>query len=143
MEGFLPACREVVYLGPHELAVAFLPACLSTSGRIHGEFLRLFFLLANKKADDYFAALGYQPHKQEFCHRRSVFFQQTRCTMGMAFAQAVAIRGAPATARRYVAAPGTLVGFRVLGVAGTRCEILLINGTLSPRLVGCRGRLTG
>jgi hypothetical protein len=36
---------------------AFLPACLSTSGRIHGEFLHLLFFLANKKADDYFEAL--------------------------------------------------------------------------------------
>jgi hypothetical protein len=26
-------------------------------GRIHGEFLRLLFFLANKKADDYFEAL--------------------------------------------------------------------------------------
>ena len=51
--------------------VAFLPACISTSWRIHGEFLRPLFFLAIKKADDYFEALGYQPHKQEFCHRRS------------------------------------------------------------------------
>ena len=41
-----------------------LPACLSTSGRTHGEFLRLVFFLADKKADDYFEALRYQPHKQ-------------------------------------------------------------------------------
>jgi hypothetical protein len=46
--------------------VAFLPACMSTSGRIHGEFLRLIFFLSNKQADDYFAALGYQAHKEEF-----------------------------------------------------------------------------
>jgi hypothetical protein len=38
--------------------VAFLPACMSTSGRIHGELLRLIFFLSNKQADDYFAALG-------------------------------------------------------------------------------------
>ena len=63
--------------------VAFLPACMSTSWRIHGEFLRLLFFLANKKADDYFESLGYQPHKQEVCHRRSVFFQQHWCTIGM------------------------------------------------------------
>ncbi len=85
--------------------VAFLPACMSTSGRIHDEFLRLLFFLANKKADDYFEALGYQPHKQEFCHRCSLFFLQHRCTIGMACAQAVAICGTPTTARRYIAAP--------------------------------------
>jgi hypothetical protein len=85
--------------------VAFLPACMSTSGRIHGELLRLIFFLSNKQTDDYFAALGYQPHKQEFCHRRGVFFQQNRDTIGMACAQAVALCGAPTTARRHVAAP--------------------------------------
>ena len=85
--------------------VVFLPAFISTSGRIHGELLRLIFFLSNKQADDYFAALGYQPHKQEFCHRRGVFFQQNRGTIGMACAQAVALRGAPTTARRHVAAP--------------------------------------
>ena len=62
--------------------VAFLPACMSTSGRIHGELLRLIF----------------------FSHRRGVFFQQNRGTIGMACAQAVALRGAPTTARRHVAA---------------------------------------
>jgi len=85
--------------------VAFLPACMSTSGRIHGGLLRLIFFISNKQADDYFEALGYQPHSQEFCHRRGVFFQQNRGTIGMACAQAVALRGAPTTARRHVAAP--------------------------------------
>jgi hypothetical protein len=85
--------------------VAFLPACMSTSGRIHGEFLRLLFFLSNKQADDYFAALGYEAHKEEFCHRRGVFFYRNRCTIGLACAQAVALRGAPTTARRHVSAP--------------------------------------
>jgi hypothetical protein len=85
--------------------VAFLPACMSTSGRIHGELLRLIFFLSNKQVDDYFAVLGYQPHKHEFCYRRGVFFQQNRGTIGMACAQAVALRGAPTAARRHVPAP--------------------------------------
>ena len=78
---------------------------MSTSGRIHGEFLRLLFFLSNKQADDYFAALGYEAHKEEFCHRRGVFFHRNRYTIGMACAQAVALRGAPTTARRHVSAP--------------------------------------
>jgi hypothetical protein len=85
--------------------VAFLPACMSTSGRIHGEFLRLLFFLSNKQADDYFAALGYEAHKEEFCHRRCVFFHRNRCTIGMACAQAVALRGAPTVVRRHVPVP--------------------------------------
>ena len=35
-------------------SLAFLPACLSTSGRIHSEFLRLLYSLADKQASDYF-----------------------------------------------------------------------------------------
>jgi hypothetical protein len=56
--------------------LAFLPACMSTACRIHGELLHLIFFPSNKQAEDYFAALGYQPHRQELCHRRCVFFQQ-------------------------------------------------------------------
>ena len=94
--------RDTYRSNRHE---AFLSACMSTSGRIHGEFLRLIFFLSKKQADDFFAALGYQPHKQEFCHRRGVFFQQNQGTIVMACAQVVALRGAPTTARRHVAAP--------------------------------------
>ena len=82
----------------HNRHVAFLPC-------IHGELLGLIFFLSNKQVDEYFAVLGYQPHKHEFCYRRGVFFQQTRGTTGMACAQAVALRGAPTAARRHVAAP--------------------------------------
>jgi hypothetical protein len=85
--------------------VAFLPACMTTPGRIHGEFLRLLYFMSNKQAVDYFEALGYDAHKEEFCHRRGVFFHNNRCTLGMACAQAVAMRGAPTAARRLVAAP--------------------------------------
>jgi hypothetical protein len=50
----------------------------------------------------------YQAHKEEFCHRRGVFFHRNRCIIGMACAQAVSLRGAPTTARRLVAAPRNL-----------------------------------
>jgi hypothetical protein len=75
--------------------VAFLPTCMTTSGRIHGEFLRLLYFISNKQAVDYFEALGYDAHKEEFCHRRGVFFHNNRCTLGMACAQAVAMRAPP------------------------------------------------
>jgi hypothetical protein len=53
--------------------VSFLPACMTTSGRIHGEFLRLLYFISSKQAVDYFEALGYDAHKAEFCHcRRSM-----------------------------------------------------------------------
>jgi hypothetical protein len=68
---------------------------MSTSGSIHGEVVCVIFFLSNKQADDYFAALGYQPHTQEFCHRRGVFCQETRCTIGMACVQAFAFHRPP------------------------------------------------
>ena len=83
---------------------------MSTSRRIHGEFLRLLFFLSHKQADDFFAALGYEAHKEEFCHRRGVFFHRNRCTIGMACAQAVALLGAPTVARRHVHLPRRAVG---------------------------------
>jgi hypothetical protein len=85
--------------------VAFLPACMTTSGRIHGEFLRLLCFMSNKQAVDYFEALDYDTHKEEFCHRRGVFFHNNHCTLGMTCAQAVAMRDAPTAARPLVAAP--------------------------------------
>jgi len=62
----------------------------------------------DRQASDYFTALGYEPHKEEFCHRRGVYFHQHRCTIGLACAQAVAIRGAPHVARRHAAVPRAL-----------------------------------
>ena len=52
--------------------------------------------------------LGYEPHKEEFCHRRGVYFHKHRCTVGMACAQAVAIRSAPYVARRHADVPRDL-----------------------------------
>jgi len=80
---------------------------MSTSGRIHGEFLRLLFFLSKKQADDYFAALGYEAHKEEFCHRRGVFFHRNRCTIGMA-CSGCGVAWRPTTARRHVPAPRRL-----------------------------------
>ena len=57
---------------------------MPTSGRIHSEFLRLLYFLADRQASDYFTALGYEPHKEEYCHRRGVYFHQHRCTIVLA-----------------------------------------------------------
>jgi len=83
----------IVYLGAH-------------SQRVSAE--RLLYFLADRQASDYFTALGYEPHKEEFCHRRGVYFHQHRCAIGLACAQAVAIRVAPHVARRHAAVPRAL-----------------------------------
>ena len=41
-------------------------ACMSTSGSIHGELLRLIFILCNKQVDDYFAASVIRRTKRSF-----------------------------------------------------------------------------
>ena len=52
-----------------------------------------------------FAALGYEAHQEEFCHRRCIFFHCNWCTIGMPCAQAVSLRGASTIARRHVPVP--------------------------------------
>ena len=44
---------------------AFLPLIMSTSGRLHGEFVRLLYLLAHRRALTFFASLGYEPCYEE------------------------------------------------------------------------------
>jgi hypothetical protein len=73
---------------------AFLPLIASTSGRLHGEFVRFLYFLAHKRAMDFFAAIG-QAHPsshQELCQQRGAFFYQHRSRVGVACAQACALR---------------------------------------------------
>jgi len=57
----------------HPLRHAFLPAIVSTSGRIHGELLRLLFNLADKKTSNSLEALGeaIDVESEVYCRRRS------------------------------------------------------------------------
>ena len=71
---------------------AFLPLIMSTSGRLHGEFVRLLYILAHRRAVRFFEALGYEPCYEELCQRRGSFFFQHRARIGLAGAQAVAVR---------------------------------------------------
>jgi len=103
LRGNVPQHNDEV--GGKTTRISFSPASSRRQGRrkcvllhgdvfgIHGEFLRLLFFLSNKQADDYFAALGYEAHKEEFCDRRGVFFHCNRRTT---------------TARRHVPAPRRL-----------------------------------
>ena len=65
---------------------------MSTSGRLHGEFVRLLYLLAHRRALTFFASLGYEPCYEELCQRRGAFFFQHRALIGLAGAQAVSLR---------------------------------------------------
>ena len=72
---------------------AFLPAVVSTSGRIHGEFLRLLYILADNKTKLYFRALdeAIDVDSEAYCWRRSGFSWRMRASLGLACAQATTL----------------------------------------------------
>ena len=90
---------------------AFLPAIVSTSGRIHGELLRLLFNLADKKTSNSLAALGeaIDVESEVYCRRRSGDFWRMRAALGLACAQAATLGtqvvGRPRSRPRYAARP--------------------------------------
>ncbi len=70
---------------------------LSTSGRLHSEFVRLLFLQAHRETDRFFAASGVQlaqtnPSGQLFTFRRSVFLTQLKSKVGLALDKAAVLR---------------------------------------------------
>ena len=46
------------YANRNGTTYAFLPCAMTSSGRIHGEFLRLLYILAHRRTTKYFASLG-------------------------------------------------------------------------------------
>ena len=81
---------------------------MSTSGRLHSEFVRLLYILAHQRAVRFFATLHYEPCDEQLCQRRGAFFFQQRARIGLAGAQATALRtGAPPRPPSARADPGT------------------------------------
>jgi hypothetical protein len=81
------------YANRNGTTYAFLPCAMTSSGRIHGEFLRLLYILAHRRTKKYFASLGDdEPGVDAFTWRRSQFFWQHRAAIGLANAVAVARR---------------------------------------------------
>ena len=71
----------------------FLPAVMTTSGRISGDFLRLLYILSHRQAEKFFAHLGIlDPSPEAFKHRRGTYFYYNRSAIGLACAQAIAMR---------------------------------------------------
>ena len=65
---------------------------MSTSGRIHGEFLRFLYILAHRRTKGWFERLGYEPSEEAFKFRRGQYFWHTRAAIGHATALAVSRR---------------------------------------------------
>ena len=87
---------------------AFLPCVISTSGRIHGEFLRLLYILAHRQTERWFDHIGDRhPSTEAFTWRRGEYFWRIRAAIGCSAARATGRRTcvAPHTIRRRVAIP--------------------------------------
>ncbi len=75
--------------------ISFLPAIVSTSTRMHGEFLRLLFLQAHRETEAHFTAAGMSSqrnHSDSFRFKRAAFYQSLKSTVGLAAAKAAALR---------------------------------------------------
>jgi hypothetical protein len=68
---------------------------MSTSNRMHGEFLRLLFLQAHRETEAHFTAAGLpsQSNQSEsFRFKRAAFYQGLKSKVGLATAKAASLR---------------------------------------------------
>ena len=75
--------------------ISFLPAIVSTSTRMHGEFLRLLFLLAHRETEAHFTAAGMSSqtnNSEALRFKRAAFYQGLKSKVGLAAAKAAALR---------------------------------------------------
>ncbi len=92
-------------------AVSFMPAIAGTSGRLHGDFIRLLFLQAHRETDRFFAAPGVQLSQSTsggfFHFRRAAFSSMLKSRVSLILAKAAALRinlnldGAPITSQSH------------------------------------------
>jgi len=77
------------------LDVSFLPAIVSTSTRMHGEFLRLLFLQAHRETEVHFTAVGMSSQNintEALRFKRAAFYNCLKSKVGLAAAKAAALR---------------------------------------------------
>jgi hypothetical protein len=66
--------------------VSLMPAIVRTSGKLHGEFVRLVILQTHRETDRFFAVSGVQLEQSTsglFHFRREVFTQQLKSRVGL------------------------------------------------------------
>jgi hypothetical protein len=75
--------------------LSFLPAIVSTSTRMHGEFMRLLFLQAHRETEAHLTATGMPSQRNNsdmFRFKRAAFYQSLKSKVGLAAAKAAALR---------------------------------------------------
>jgi hypothetical protein len=80
---------------PDNQNISFLPAIMSTSTRMHGEFLRLLFLQAHRETEAHFTAAGMPSQRNQsdsFRFKRAAFYQSLKSKVGLAAVKATALR---------------------------------------------------
>jgi hypothetical protein len=68
--------------------ISFVPAIVSTSRRLHSEFVRILFLQAHRETDSFFAASGVQlaqHNRGGFHNRRAAFSSLIKAKTGSIF----------------------------------------------------------
>ena len=74
---------------------SFLPAIVSTSTRMHGDFLRLLFLQAHRETEAHFTAAGMSSqtnNSEALRFKRAAFYNGLKSKVGLAAAKAAALR---------------------------------------------------
>jgi hypothetical protein len=76
--------------------ISFLPAIMTTSSRMHGEFLRLLFLQAHRETTAHFIATGLPSQQTRsdnaFRFKRAAFYMGLKSKVGLVAAKASALR---------------------------------------------------
>ena len=75
--------------------ISFLPAIVSTSTRMHVEFLRLLFLQAHRETEAHFTAAGMSSqtnNSEALRFKRAAFYKGLKNKVGLAAAKAAALR---------------------------------------------------
>jgi hypothetical protein len=75
--------------------ISFLPAIVSTSTRMHGEFLRLLFLQAHQETEAHFTAAGMSSqtnNSEALQFKCAAFYNGLKSKVGLAAAKAAALR---------------------------------------------------
>ena len=68
---------------------------MTTSSRMHGDFLRLLFLQAHRETETHFTATGMSSQRNQsdlFRFKRAAFYQSLKSKVGRAAAKAAALR---------------------------------------------------
>jgi hypothetical protein len=77
-------------------SISFMPAIVSTSGRLHSEFIKILFLQSHRETDHFFAVSGVQSAQSnmgEFFHfHHAAFSSMLKSRVSLILAKAVALR---------------------------------------------------